>query len=82
MKNCQTRIFNNKFVINNKNKSKIIINNKQYNLVEKINNENKNKIFKIKLKLLDIFVNIDSMFKDCEMLYSLQDISKLNLIGI
>jgi len=51
--NKKTKILNEKFILNNMKRAKIIINNKQYKLKEIIENKNK-KIFKIKIKFLDI----------------------------
>ena len=48
----KNKIFDLKFVKENKNKASLIINNKQYNLSEKIQN-GENFIFKLKLKLYD-----------------------------
>ena len=74
-KNNETKIFGQKFVKTNNKKAKIIINNKQYNLREKIKNIKDNIIFKIKIKFLENMVNLDSMFKECDMLLKVEKFS-------
>ena len=74
-KSKSTKIFGNEFVKINKKKAYLIINNKQKNLSTQIPN-GKNNILKLKLKLLDNIININSMFKDCQTLLFLSDFSK------
>jgi len=73
------RIFGSKFIENNKNKCKIIIDNKELEIAEeyniKINNNNK---LQIKLKGIDNVTNMSYMFYGCSLLLSLPDISKWN----
>ena len=76
------RIFGEYFVNNNKNKSKIEFENKEYGLIEYFNlkdytNNNLTKL-KIKLKYNNEFSNLSYMFSNCSTLISLPDISKLN----
>ena len=78
-KNNEIKILGTKFVIININKVKIILYNKKKNLVEKINHKVKNISLKIKLKFLDNIINIDSMFKNCKMLYNIKDFSNINI---
>ena len=75
-KSSKTRIFGKKFFTFNKKKAYLIIKNKKNKLLEKIENGN-NYIFKIKFKLLDYMVNLDSMFDQCETLSCLPEISNL-----
>ena len=78
-KGDEINIFGAEFVKNNKNKCKMIIDNKEYEISEKYNIENYNdKILKIKLKELENVTNMRGMFCDCESLSSLPDISKWN----
>ena len=65
-----TEILNREFVEISKNKAKIVLNNKQYNLKAKVRNKNIKISFKIKIKFLENVINLDSMFNGCEMLIS------------
>ena len=71
------KIFGNKFVENNKNICKMIIDNKEYEICEKYNIKkyNKNKL-EIKLKGINNINNMSNMFIHCSSLLSLSDISK------
>jgi len=73
----ETKILNKIFISRNMKRAKVIINNKQYNLIERIKNE-KNKKYKIKIKFFDNIFNINSMFKDCKLLYSIYNLQNLN----
>ena len=77
------RIFGNEFVENNKNKCKMIIDNKEYKITEKYNisNYNNNKL-EIKLKGIDNVTNMSYMFEGCSSLSSLPDISKWNIDNV
>ena len=72
-------IFGAEFVKNNKNKCKMIIDNKEYEISEKYNikyyNDN---ILEIKLKLIENVTDMSCMFNGCSSLSSLPDISKWN----
>ena len=76
------RIFGADFVDNNKKKCKIIYKNKEFELKEYFNDINKkynNKDeIKIKLKGINNITNMSHMFYNCETLYSLSDILKLD----
>jgi len=74
--NKAIKIFNKIFISNNKERTKIIINNKQYELKENI--ENKNQFFKVKIKFLDKIFNLNSMFRDCESLLSIDNFKNIN----
>ena len=77
--NIQKKIFGSKFVENNKNICKIIINGNEFELSEYINinnvNKIKNNIFEIKLKGIKNVTNMSYMFSNCKSLLSLPDIS-------
>ena len=72
-------IFGSKFVFNNQNKCKMIIDNNEYDITEKyyVKNYNNNKLI-IKLKGINNVTNISEMFSWCSSLSSLPDISKWN----
>ena len=76
-------IFGSEFVKNNKNKCKMIIDNKEYEITEKYNIENySNNILKIILKGIDNITNMSYIFSECSSLSSLPDISKWNIDNI
>ena len=78
------KLFGSSFIGNNKNKCKIIIENKEQDIIEfiKINEEMRKKgILEIKLKEIKTITNMSHMFGDnyfdgCKSLLSLPDISK------
>jgi len=73
------KIFGLKFVNNNKNICKMVIDNKEYELKEKYNIKNyNNNIFKIKLTGIDNIKNMSYIFDGSSSLLSLPDISKWN----
>jgi len=73
------KIFNEKFVNNNKNICKIYYEDDELPLQEYFNIKNIKKDFlELKLKAEQYITNMDSMFSGCESLISLPDISKLN----
>ena len=74
----QIKIFGKRFVEINKNKAKIIRNNKKYNLKEEIIDKKENTIFKIKLKFLENMFNIESMFEECIKLLFISLFPKYN----
>ena len=70
-------IFGVKFVENNKNICKMIIDDKEYDISEKYDIENyNNNILEIKLKGVNNITDMNSMFSGCSSLSSLPDISK------
>ena len=72
-------IFGSKFVENNKNKCKMIIDNMEYDITDKYNIENyKYNRLNIKLKGIDKISDMSYMFSGCSSLTSLSDISKWN----
>ena len=73
----EIKILNEKFVNNNKDKCKIIFEDDEYELKEMFKNKKK-EILEIKLKVNSDITNLENMFKGCESLISLPDISKLN----
>ena len=75
------RIFGFNFVENNKNICKMIIDNKEYEIIEeyKIENfKNNNNKLKILLKGINNITDMSSIFYGCSSLLSLPDISKWN----
>ena len=75
------KIFGKDFVKNNKNKCKIIYQNKEYELREYLdinNNEIKDEKLEIKLTLLSNLTNMSNMFHNCSNLISVPDISKID----
>ena len=73
------KIFGSKFVANNKNICKMIIDNKGYEITDHYNIKSKNdKKLKIKLKGINNVTDISYMFFGCSSLSSLPDISKWN----
>ena len=72
-------IFGTKFVENNKNVCKMIIDNEEYEITEKYNvKSNNNNKLKVKLKGINNVTNISYVFYNCSSLISLPDISKWN----
>ena len=73
------KIFGSKFVENNKNICKMIIDNREYKIMEKYNVKYyNNNILKVKLKWNDNIIKMSCMFDGCSSLLSLHDISKWN----
>jgi len=72
-------IFGGEFVKNNKNICKMIIDDEEYEIKEKLDITNYNKnILTVKLKGIDNITNMSYMFSCCKLLSSLPDISKWN----
>ena len=72
-------IFGSQFVTNNKNKCKMEIDNKEYEITDKYEvNKYSDEILSIKLKGLDKITNMSYMFCECSSLSSLSDVSKWN----
>ena len=81
--NNKVNIFHKKFITKNYRKCKIICKGKEYNLIDKFNNRNRNKkILSIKLKGISNLTNIYYLFRDCDTLISLPDIDKWNTKNI
>ena len=76
-KEGKIRIFGKNFVKNNKNKCKIKIDEKEYELMEEINIKNEERI---EIKLIEIYniTDMSYMFAGCSSLSNLPDISKWN----
>ena len=75
------KLFGERFVENNKNICKIIINDKEEELCSYLQNyKNYLKDGKLEVKLIGIknIIDFSSMFSGCMSLYSLQELSKLN----
>ena len=81
-KMSKNKIFGEKFVKNNKNKCKIFINNKEYELCSYISEEieklKENDSLEIKLKGINEITDMSYMFCGCLSLAYLPDIDKLN----
>ena len=76
-------IFGQKFVENNKNVCKMIIENKEYNITKKFYFKNfSNNILNIKLKGIDNITNMSYMFSDCNMLFEIEGLSSINTIKV
>ena len=77
----KVRIFGGKFINNNKDKCKIIFNNKKYELKEYFedidNNYNHKDLIIFKLIFIHNIINMSYMFAGCNSLISLHNISKL-----
>ena len=76
----EIKIFDNKFINNNRNKCKILYEEKEYEIKERWNIDDtiKNEILEIKLKGIKNPNDLSYMFYGCSNLLSLPDISKLN----
>ena len=86
-KEDKINIFGNQFVRNNKNNYRIIINNKDYELmsilnIKEIGLEIKNEIIEIKLKQIKTVTDLSYMFSDCKTLIEIKDISNWNTDNI
>ena len=84
-KNNKIRLFGKKFVENNKENYKIIINNIEQDLCEELYIEEKDRNMKtidIQLKVLKPINNISHIFEDCVTLLSLPNISELDTTNI
>ena len=74
----EIKLFGEKFIENNKNNCKIIIDNKEQDLIEYLKINKNEKILKIKLKEIKTITNMSYMFDGCKSLTSLPDISNWN----
>ena len=73
------KIFGSKFVENNKNICKMIINNKEYKITEEYSVKRfDHNILNIKLKGIENVTDMSDMFNGCSKLSNLPDISKWN----
>jgi len=79
--NTKIAIFNNIFISKNKKRAKIIINNKQYELRENLENQ---KVFDklIQIKFFDYILYSNCMFKDCESLISVTNFQNINTLHL
>ena len=75
------QIFGDKFVKNNKEKCKIIIDNKEKEICSMIYSKDKN-IIEIKIIEIKNITNMSYMFDECSSLISLPDISKWNTSNV
>ena len=72
--NTEINILNAKFISKNIKRAKLIINNKQYILKENIDNKKHKDTFKVEIKFLDNIIHINSMFKECKSLSSVNNL--------
>ena len=75
-KNKEIKILNKEFIIYNIKRAKMIINNKQYELKDIV--ENNKKSFKIEIKFLDNIIYLNSMFKYCKSLSGVYNFENFN----
>ena len=80
------KLFDKNFIENNKDNCKIIIEDKEYELMEyfninKLKNKNNN-ILSIELKGIENITNMSYMFSWCSSLNSLPDISNWNTTNV
>ena len=71
--NNKIKIFGKTFVNNNKNNCKIIYKDKEYELKEYFENNNKNNEIILTLRIFNNITNMSSMFYECTQLYSFPD---------
>ena len=74
----EIKLFGEKFIENNKNNCKIIIDNKEQDLIEYLKINKNEKILKIKLKEIKTITDMSYMFSGCNSLESLTYISNWN----
>ena len=74
----EIKLFGEKFIENNNNNCKIIIENKEQDLIQFIKKNKNEKILKIKLKEIKTITDMSYMFSRCNSLASLPDISNWN----
>ena len=72
----EINILSKTFVLNNIKRTKIILDNKQYDLKQNI--ENTKKDFKVKINFLDNIIKLNSMFYGCKSLSSVHNFHNLN----
>ena len=78
----EIKLFGEKFIENNKNNCKIIIDNKDQDLIEYLKINKNEKILKIKLKEIKTITNMSYMLSYCNSLTSLPDISNWNTSNV
>ena len=76
------KLFGRYFVFRNKNVCRIIYNNKQYNLKEYFNTPDNEEYLRIKLTGILEIIDLRDMFAECNLLYDLPDISKIDTKNI
>ena len=78
----QIKLFGRYFVLRNKNFCRIIYHNKQYKLKEYMNIHDEGTYLEIKLIGILQIKNLRDMFANCDLLYDLPDISKIDTKNI
>ena len=76
------KLFGKNFAFKNKNFCRIIYHNKQYKLKEYLNTHDNGPYLKIKLKGILEIKYLRDMFANCDLLYDLPDISKIDTKNI
>jgi len=76
--NKEIKILNKIFIVRNMKRAKLIINNKQYNLIENIDNKKHKDNFKTEMKFLDNIIHLNSMFKECKSLSYIKNFKNIN----
>jgi len=79
------KIFGDEFVKNNKDNFYIILNEKEYKLINSFNKSDvgkSNKTFTIKLKEIETAINLNYIFNDCSNLISVENLSNWNMNNI
>ena len=74
--NKEIKIFNEKFISNNMKRAKMIMNNKQYELKEIV--ESQKQFVKIGIKFFDNNIYLNSMFKNCNLLFGVENFHNFN----
>ena len=74
------KILDKEYISNNIKRAIIIVNNKEYKLKENIEYCGLKALYsvKIKIKYLDIIINLNSMFKNCKSLSSIYNFKNMN----
>ena len=85
--NKTIKIFGSKFIENNKDIWKIIINKEERELceyldIQNIKNDKNPNILEVKLKQIKLFTDLSYMFSDCSNLFYIEGVSNLNISNI
>ena len=72
------KILDKEFILNNIKRANIIMNNKEYKLKENLDYRELKTKYLIKIKFLDIIIDLNSMFKGCKTLSHIYKFQNLN----